>query len=64
MVKYLGRCLDTNLSGESMAMKSLSKIRTKSQFLYRQNELLNPKSCRLLCNTLVQPHFDYACISW
>ena len=43
MVEYLGCCLVTNLSGESMAMKSLKKINTKLQFLYRQNEFLNPK---------------------
>ena len=64
MVGYLGFCLDTNLSGESMAMKSLRKINTKLQFLYRQNEFLNPKLRRLLCTSLIQPHFDYACISW
>ena len=34
MIEYLGCCLDTNLSGEPMAMKSLSKINTKLQFLY------------------------------
>ena len=28
---------DTNLSGESMAMKSLRKINTKSQFLYTKS---------------------------
>ena len=64
MVEYLGCCLDANLSGESMAMKSLRKIKTKLQFLHRQNEFLNPKLRRLLCNSLIQPHFDYACISW
>ena len=47
-----------------MAMKSLRKINTKLQFLYRQNEFLNPKLRRLLCNSLIQPHFDYAFISW
>ena len=64
MVEYLGCYLDPNLSGESMAMKSQRKINTKLQFLYRQNEFLNPKLRRLLCNSLIQPHFDYACISW
>ena len=29
---------------------------------YRQNEFLNPKLLRLLCNFLIQPHFDYACV--
>ena len=64
MVEYLGSCLDANLSVESMAMKSLRKINTKLQFLCRQNKFLNPKLRRLLCNSLIQPHFDYACISW
>ena len=64
MVEYLGCCLNNNLSGESMAMKSLTKINTKLHFLHRQNEFLNPKLRRLLCNALIQPHFDYACISW
>ena len=45
-------------------MKSLRKVNTKLQFLYRQNEFLNPKLGRLLCNSLIQLHFDYACISW
>ena len=64
MVEYLGCCLNNNLRGESMAMKSLTKINTKLHFLHRQNEFLNPKLRRLLCNSLIQPHFDYACISW
>ena len=64
MKKYLGCCRDAKLNGESMAMKSLRKINTKLQFLYRQNEFLNPKLRRLLCNSLIQSHFDYACIFW
>ena len=63
MVEYLG-CIDANLSRESMAMKSLRKINTELQFLYRQKEFLNPKLRRLLCNSLIQPRFDYACIFW
>ena len=49
---------------KKMAMKSLRKINTKLQFLYRQNKFLNPKLRRLLCNSLIQAHFDYTCISW
>ena len=64
MVEYPGCCLDANLSGESMAMKSLKKIDTKLQFLHNQNEVLNPKSSRLLCYSSIQIHFDYTCISW
>ena len=28
------------------------------------NEFLNPNLRSLLCNSLIQPHFDYGCISW
>ena len=64
MVECLGCCLDTDLSEESMIMKSLRKINTKLQFLYRQNEYLTLELRRLLCNSLIQQHFDYACVSW
>ena len=47
-----------------MVMKSLRKINTKLQFLYRQNRFLNPKLRWLLCNFLIQPHLSCACISW
>ena len=53
MVEYLGCCLDANLIGGPMAMKSLRKINTKLQFLSRQNEFLNPKLRRLLCNHIL-----------
>ena len=56
--------MDVNLSEESMAMKSPKKINGKLQFLYRQNKFLNPKLRRLLCNSLIQLHFDYGCLSW
>ena len=62
IVEYLGFYLDPNLSGESRAMKSLKKINAKFQFLYMQNEFLNPKLRMLLCNSLIQKHFDFACI--
>ena len=64
IVEYLGCYLDANLSGESMTTKSLKKINAKLQFLYRQNEFLDPKLRRLLCNSLIQPQFDYECVSW
>ena len=44
-------------------MKSHKKINPKLQFLYGQNEFLNPKLRTLLCNSLIQLHFDNACIS-
>ena len=63
LAESLGYCLDANLNGESMTTKSLMKINTKSLVLHRQNEFLNPKLRTLLCNSLIQPHFDYTCIS-
>ena len=47
-----------------MASKVLKKINTKLKFLYRQSRYLTPVYRRLLCNVLIQPHFDYGCSSW
>ena len=55
-VTYLG--LDENLSGENMALKVISK------FLYRKNRFLYQPLCRLLCNALIQSHFNYVCSAW
>ena len=59
MVEYFSYSLDAKLSGGSMAMKSLRKINTKLQFLCRQNGFLSSELRRLLCNSLIEPHFDY-----
>ena len=64
MVKYHSKERIDNLSEESIAMKSLSKISTKLQFLHRQNEYLTPELLRLLCYSLTQSHFDYDCVPW
>ena len=63
-VEYLGYFLDYNLNGETMAQKVFNKINGKLKVLYRQAILLNPTCKRLLCNALIQPHFDYGCTSW
>ena len=47
-----------------MTIKSPEKINPTLQFLYSQNKFPNPKLSRLMCNSLIQPHFDYACVSW
>ena len=60
-VKYLQCILDESLSGESMALKIIDKINSLVKFLHRQNCLLTLPLCRLLCNTLIQSLFDYAC---
>ena len=63
-VTYLGCILDETLSGESMALHVLNKLNIRLKFLHRKNELLSKPMRRLLCNALIQPHFDYACSSW
>ena len=63
-VTYLGCILDESLSGESIALNVVSKINTRLKFLYRKNKILSLQLRRLLCNALIQPHFDYACSVW
>ena len=63
-VTYLGCALDENLSGETMALKVIRKINCRLRFVYRKNRFLSQPLCRLLCNSLIQPHFDYACSTW
>ena len=63
-VSYLGCVLDDTLSGESMALKILRKINSRLRFLYRKDKFLTPVLRRMLCNALIQPHFDYACLAW
>ena len=63
-VTYLGCVLDECLTGESMAMQVCTKVTSKLKFLYRKNRFLSKDMRRLLCNALIQPHFDYACAAW
>ena len=63
-VEYLGCQLDSKLSGEALASKVLRKINAKLKSLYRQSICLIPAFRRLLCNTLIQAHFDCKCSSW
>ena len=63
-VTYLGCALDETLSGKPMAIKTLNKVNEKLKFLYRKNKFLTPILRRMLCNALVQLHFNYACSTW
>ena len=63
-VNYLGCILDESLSSESMGLHVLNKLNSKLKFLYRKNRFLSPSLRRLLCNAIIQPHFDYACAAW
>ena len=47
-----------------MALNVVSKINTRLKFLYRKDTFLSPQLRRLLCNALIQPHFDYSCSVW
>ena len=64
VVEYLGCLLYENMSGELMAKRALKKINGKTKFLYRQNRYLSYHLKRMLCNSLIQPHFDFACCAW
>ena len=61
-VTHLGCILDETLSGGPMALKALNKINGKLKFLYCKNSFLT--TCGMLCNALIQPHFDYVCSAW
>ena len=63
-VKYLGCLMDETMSGEAMALYVIHKINNNLKFLYRKNDFLTPTLRRLLCNALIQSHFDYACSAW
>ena len=52
------------MSAATMALNVIHKINNKLKFLHRKNDFLTPTLRRLLCNALIQPHFDYACSAW
>ena len=60
-VTYLGCILDETMSGEPMAYKTIKKINSRVNYLFRKKQFLTTSLRRLLCNALIQPHFDYAC---
>ena len=47
-----------------MATQALRKINGRLKFLYRNQNYLTYSLRRLLCNALIQPHFDFACLAW
>ena len=63
-VTYLECVLDETMSGEPMPLNVINKLNGKLKFLYRKYRLLSPELRRMLCNALIQPHFDYACPAW
>ena len=47
-----------------MAAKVLNTVNNRLKFPYRKQKFLSLSLRRLLCNALIQPHFDYACAAW
>ena len=47
-----------------MGLHVLKKLNSRLKSLYRKNIFLSPPLRRLLCNAIIQPHFDYACTAW
>ena len=47
-----------------MALKVSNKINSELKFLHRKNKFLTLALRRLLCNALIQPHFDYTSSTW
>ena len=63
-VTYPGCVLDKMMSGEPMTLIVTYKTNGKLKFLYRKNRFLSPELQRMLCNALIQPHFDCTCPTW
>ena len=47
-----------------MALQVIKKINTRLRILYGKNRFLSQPLRRLLCNAIMQPHFDYGCSAW
>ena len=52
------------MSGELMTYKSITKINSRLNYLFRKKHFFTPRLRRLLCNTAIQAHFHYACTAW
>ena len=56
--------LDETIPVEPTALKAINKINSKLHFIQRKNRYLIKELRRILCNALVQLHFDYPCPAW
>ena len=63
-VCYLGCILNESLSGDPMGLNVIKKINARLRFLYRNTKILSSSLRRMLLNSLIQPNFDYASLSW
>ena len=53
-----------NMAREAMARMVLKKFNGKKKFLYRQSRYLSYPLKRILCSTLILPHYNFTCCSW
>ena len=56
--------MDETMPGKPMALKVINRINGILKFLYWKNSFLTSGLRRMLCNALIQPHFDYAFSAW
>ena len=63
-VTYPGCILDETMSSEPTAYKTIKKINYRLNYFFRKKPFFTTSFRRLLCNALIQPHFDYACTAW
>ena len=63
-VTYLGLLLNDTLDGKSHAERTIKKSGTRLSFLYRNSAILDGRSRKSLCISLIQPYLDYCCSSW
>ena len=61
-VNYLGCVLVETVSAETMALGVIEKINSWWKIFNRKNRFFTVPLRRLLCNALIQPHVDYACM--
>ena len=60
-VTYFGCTLHETML---MTLKVINKINSRLKFVHRKNKFLSPVVRTLLCNALIQPHFDYIQSAW
>ena len=63
-MNYLECVLNEAVLGETMVFGVIEKINSRLKFLYWKSWFLDVPLRRLLCNALIQPHFDYAFTVW
>ena len=52
------------MSGEPMTYKTLNKINSRLNYLFRKKQFLTQILRCLLCKAFIQPHFHYGSTAW